>query len=147
MQVSGKVVKLFVSQLGSSERLEQEQLLLDAKGIVSDKFYDKDMDRSILITAIDSYQLAEENGITMRYGLLGENILIDFNPYALAPGTQLQIGETVLIEISQPCTICNHLSVVDKKLPKLLKEDRGIFAKTIHPGTIASGDPITILHA
>ncbi len=69
----------------------------------------------------------------MPFGSLGENILIDYNPYHLNAGDQLRMGEVVL-QISQNCTICDHLSKIDETLPTLLKDDRGIFAKVIKGG-------------
>jgi len=141
MKQIGKVISLFISQDGLSHRLEQESIEVDNNGIIDDKFYAKDIDRSILITSIDSYKLSKENGIDIEYSKLGENILIDYNPYHLPPKTQLIIGEAIL-EISQHCTICKSLSKIDTKLPKLLKDDRGIFAKVIKSGIISKDDRV-----
>ena len=71
----------------------------------------------------------------MKYGDLGENIIVDFNPYTLEENSQIKIGE-VTLEISQHCTLCKSLAKVDSKLPKLLKNDRGVFAKVIQAGKI-----------
>ncbi len=142
--VVGKILGLFISSGQSSKRVEQEKIQLDEKGIVGDKFYDKDQTRSILITSKESYDLALSHDIQMPFGSLGENLLIDYNPYHLGSGTRVQIGEVVL-KISQNCTICNHLSSVDKKLPKLLKDDRGIFAEVIQPGIITKGDTLSLI--
>ena len=140
----GKVVTLFISIPNSKDKLEKEFISLDSKGITEDKFYNKDINRSVLITSLDSYHLVKKENISMPYGSLGENLLIDYNPYQLSPGTQLQIGSTIL-EISQYCTICNHLSSIDKRVPDLLKNDRGIFAKVIKEGEIKKEDTITLL--
>jgi MOSC domain-containing protein YiiM len=80
----------------------------------------------------------------MPYGSLGENILVNFNPYDLPTGKRFQIADTIL-EISQNCTMCDHLSDIDTRLPDLLKNDRGIFAKVIQGGVIKVGDTITLL--
>jgi len=119
-------------------------LTIDEKGVVEDKYYNKDIQRSVLITSLESYKLATENGINAQYSALGENILIDYNPYHLKPGARLKIGDLEL-EISQNCTLCNSLAKVDARLPKLLKNDRGIFAKVISGGTIRKGDNIYLL--
>lgn len=141
----GKVLKLFVSVQGSSNRVEKELFHLDAKGIIEDKYHDTNINRSVLITSEASYALASKNHIEMPFGSLGENILIDYNPYHLTAGDQLRIGE-VLLEISQSCTMCDHLSKIDESLPTLLKDDRGIFAKVIEGGVIKKGDEITLLN-
>ena len=144
MKKIGNISKLFISIKGLEKRVKKESLTIDINGVLEDKFYGKEQQRSILLSSNDSYLLTQEQGIDLPYGELGENILMDFNPYSLDIGTQLQIGE-VIIEITQACTICNHLSKIDKKLPKLLKTDRGIFAKTIKNGTIYVDDSIFML--
>ena len=135
MKKIGKILNLFESHIGKSKRVEQLTLTLDEKGVVNDKFYAKDIERSVLISSIESYTLAMKNGIEMKYGDLGENIIVDFNPYTLKENSQIKIGE-VTLEISQHCTLCKSLAKVDSKLPKLLKNDRGVFAKVIQAGKI-----------
>jgi len=140
----GQVLGLFISKKDTSKRILKTTLEVDNNGIVDDKFYAKDRERSILLTSIESYELALNNGIKMSYGALGENILIDYNPYGLAIGTHLKIGKVVL-EVTQNCSICNHLSSIDKRLPSLLKDDRGIFVKVIEIGFIEKDDQLHLV--
>lgn len=140
----GRVLELFISIKGSSQRANEPAVLLDELGAQGDKFYNKDNARSILITSIDSYDMMKKYDIEMPFGYLGENILLDFNPYSLKIGSQLKIGDAIL-EISQNCTICNHLSTLDKRIPKLLKKDRGIFAKVIKGAQIRKEDSVYLL--
>jgi len=140
----GIIKKLFLSSSKSKNRIEKEYLLCDYNGIIEDKFYNKDINRSILITSLSSYELVKKNNINISYGLLGENILVDFDPYQLKIGTVLSIGE-VELEISQECTICNHLSNIDTSLPKLLEKDRGIFAFVKQKGKININDNIYLI--
>jgi MOSC domain-containing protein YiiM len=140
----GEVLKLFISKSGVSERIEKDQITLDELGVVEDKFYHKNMQRSVLIASIESYNLIKNYNLEMPFGYLGENILLDYNPYALEVGTKLKIG-TASLEITQHCTICNHLAVIDVKIPTLLKNDRGIFAKVISEGEIKNGDEVYIV--
>ena len=141
----GKVLKLFVSRKSDVQRSPQESIIVDGDGVLGDKFYAKDTQRSILLTSIDSYQMAEKENITMPYGSLGENILIDYNPYGLRSGAIVTIGSVVL-EISQNCTLCKSLTKVNAKLPKLLKNDRGVFVKVLEGGTIGIGDIVSVGH-
>ena len=139
----GKIIELFYSTVEG--RVSATELSLDNKGVVEDKYYDKDIERSVLIASIDSYELALSHGINAPYSTLGENILTDYNPYDLQAGTRLSIGELIL-EISQHCTLCNSLSKIDKRLPNVLQDDRGIFAKVIKSGLITKGDNIYLLN-
>lgn len=143
-QTVGKVLKLFISQNGDSNRILKEKCYLDTLGVIDDKFYNKEINRSVLISSLDSYALAKEHKITMEHGALGENILLDYNPYHLTVETQIKIGE-VILEVTQGCTLCKSLTKVNNKLPKILKDDRGIFTKVIKSGYISVGDTVTIL--
>ena len=143
---AGKVIKLFISikdASGDTKVLEQDNLSLDKEGVLKDKFYAKELQRSVLLSSLESYTLAEKNGIDMPFGSLGENILMDFDVYKLNIGDRLRIG-SALLEITKNFTLCKGLSKVDPKAPKLLKDHRGIFAKTVTDGTIQVGDSIYI---
>lgn len=144
--ITGSVTKLFITKNNSNKtRQNVKNIFIDKLGIKNDKFYDKNSMRSILITSTHSYALASQNNIDIEIGSLGENILININPYALQEGDKIKIGNT-LLEITQHCTLCQGLSSVDSKLPKLLKNDRGIFAKFIEGSSeILIGDLVKIL--
>ncbi len=144
--ISGKVLALFISEKdinGNTQTIQQDRISVDSDGVLNDKFHGKDPHRSILLSSIESYTLAKENNIEMPYGSLGENILMDCNPYGLSVGDRVKVGET-LLEITQSCTLCKGLSKVDAKAPKLLKEHRGIFARAINEGKINVGDTVYI---
>jgi len=145
-QKVGKVLRLFISQKDENavtQTIPQDNIQLDSHGVINDKFYAKDPGRNILLSSIESYRIAKSNEMDMPYGSLGENILMDFNPYELNVGDRLRVGE-VLLEITQNCTLCKGLSKIDPKAPKLLKKHRGIFAKAVTCGTIAAGDTVYI---
>jgi len=139
----GTVVNLFVSKGGTEARESKEILTLEFDGVCEDKFKGKDIQRSVLIVSEKSYEIVKQNGIDIADGNLGENILVNCDPYSLASGTKLQIGDATL-EISQKSTLCSSLSKINSKLPKLLKDKRGIFAKVISIGQISKGDNISL---
>lgn len=142
----GKVIALYITTPESNEQITKNKVQVDENGILLDKHYGGDLERSILVTSLDSYRLVENEGIEIPQGALGENLLIDYNPYALPVGTHLQIGSAI-VKISQDCTMCKHLSSIDRRVPKLLKNDRGIFVKVVKPGWINVGDEITLLES
>jgi len=137
-QLIGNILELFTSKKSVNK------IVVDSKGIIGDKFYNTNINRSVLISSIESYNIALDKDIDLNYGQLGENILMDYNPYNLTTGTHIQIG-SVILEIAQQCTLCKSLTTINKKLPKLLKDDRGIFAKVIQAGEIRYRDKVYIL--
>jgi len=140
----GTVLALYISTKKEPNRENRVELHLDENGVKNDKFYAKDIGRSVLLASKMSYDLAKSEDIDINYGDLGENILLDYNPYELAIGTKIKIGN-VILEISQNSTLCKGLSKVNSRLPKLLKTDRGIFAKVVTSGIIKNRDRISIL--
>lgn len=141
MAVEPRVLRLFISVDDDKKRISKEKLELDDMGVLGDKFYAKNANRLILITSITAYALAKSSGIELEHGCLGENILIDQEINHLSVGDQLKIGDVVL-EITQNCTLCNGLSVLNSNLPEILKSDRGLFAKAVSNGIIKKEDII-----
>jgi len=143
----GKVIKLYITKDDKVKtRVSMKNINLDSQGIIDDKFYAKNNQRAILITSKDSYHLAQKNNINIEEGVLGENILIDINPYNLLEGDEIKIGNAIL-RITQNCTLCKGLTTINSKLPKLLKNDRGIFATIIGDLTsIKVGDKVKFLN-
>jgi len=140
----GTVLALYISTEKEPNRENRVELHLDENGVKNDKFYAKDIGRSVLLASKMSYDLAKSKDIDINYGDLGENILLDYNPYELSIGTKIEIGN-VILEISQNSTLCKGLSKINSKLPKLLKTNRGIFAKVVTSGIIKKRDHISIL--
>lgn len=135
-----KIRKLFL-QDKQDGLISKNELFLDEKGVHEDKFYGKEINRSVLLTSTKSYEKTQNENIKLSYGQLGENILLDINPCELQEGQKLYINE-VILQITQPCTMCKSLVHIDKRLPKLLKSDRGIFAKVVKNGKVSIGDEV-----
>lgn len=138
----GLAINLFVSKKGIEKREQKNTIILEFDGVCEDKFKGKNIGRSILLVSHKSYEMAKQNGIDIANGDLGENILVDFDPYSFVSGTKLQIGSAI-VEISQKSSLCSSLSKVNNRLPKLLKDKRGIFAKVLNDGLVKKGDKIS----
>lgn len=134
----GKVLETFSATKESSglprPKVKELNLIKDF-GIENDKFAGKKLDQTVMIVGVKSYEIAKEKGINLEFGCLGENILLDFDPHELEIGTKL-IFQDAIIEITQVCTVCSHLSVFDETLPLLLKGHRGVYCKIIKSGLI-----------
>lgn len=141
------VLDTFSAKKGQSglprPRVDKLELILDF-GIKEDKFAGKDIDKTVMIVGKYAYDLAKENDIDLEYGSLGENILLDFNPHDYHVGTIFEIGETQ-IQITENCTICNHLAVFDDELPIIVQDCRGIYCKILKQGEIKKGSPVKII--
>ena len=139
IRIIGKVLNTFSATKESSglPRPQVDRLnLIKDYGIENDKFAGKKLEQTVMIVGIQSYEIAKDNGINLEFGSLGENILLDFDPHILEVGTKLIIEDSI-IEITQICTVCNHLAVFNENLPILLKGHRGVYCKIIKSGNIS----------
>ncbi len=139
-QVIAHVLALFITDL-QKQTTSCEKIELDEKGIFGDKHYGKDTSRTVLLTSSLAYDMLLHENIDASFGALGENIVIDYDLHRVNPGDKIKLGEVVL-EIAQNCTLCNHLSKIDKRVPKLLRHDRGVFAKVVRGGELHLHDEV-----
>ncbi len=140
----GKILQLFSApkDFKGDVRPKVDSLeFIKDHGIKDDKFAGKKLHRSVMMIGTIAYDIAQQNGIDLEIGSLGENILLDFDPHILEIGTQLHIGDAI-IEITDVCTTCSHLSIHGNNLPELLTGHRGVYATIIQGGTIKNGDTI-----
>jgi MOSC domain-containing protein YiiM len=139
MRLLGNVLGTFSATKDSQSSMPRPKVdslrLIKGHGIEKDKFAQKDLDKTVMILGINSYLKAKEHEISLEFGSLGENIIFDFEPHSLEIGTVLSIG-ICEIQITEKCTICNHLAIFDKKLPKIVKDCRGLYCKILKDGTI-----------
>ncbi len=144
---SGKVIEIFSAKKGQSglpRPIVKQLELIEDFGIKDDKFAGEDQDKSVMIVGLNTYEIAKDDDINLKFGSLGENILFDFNPHDFNIGTRFQIGETI-IELTEKCTICNHLAVFDDNLPILIQDCRGLYCKIIKGGKINKYSSIIVL--
>jgi len=141
-----KVIDIFSATKDdkSKVRPKRDKLnLIKDYGIKNDKFALKNLEQSVLIVPIDAYNITQKEGIELEFGSLGENILVDFNVMDLDLGTKIKIGDAIL-QITQKCTMCNHLAIFDKRVPKLVKNHRGVYCKILESGEILKDMKIEI---
>jgi MOSC domain-containing protein YiiM len=124
-------------------KVEQLECIKDF-GIKDDKFANKNLDRTVMIVGQIAYDIAKENNIQLKNGSLGENILLDFDPHILNKDNIISIGD-VKLQLTYECSICNHLSCFDSKLPKLVENHRGLYCKILTNGIIKNNQEVFIL--
>lgn len=145
MKNIGKVIEVFSATKNSSglpRPIVKYLAILKGHGIKNDKFAGKDEDKSVMVVGKKAYDISKENGINLEFGSFGENILFDFDPHDFKIGTVFKVGD-VELEITQACTICNHLAVFGKELPFLVKHHRGLYCRVLNNGKIVKDIQVT----
>lgn len=145
MILAGQVLGTFSAPKGVSgmPRPRVERLkMIEGYGIEGDKHAGGIEHKTVMIVGDRPYRMArEELKVAMEEGSLGENILLDFDPHEFAPGTIFRIGEAK-IQIVESCTLCKHLAVFHEKLPRLIRDHRGLYCRILADGEIRNGDAV-----
>lgn len=121
-----------------------EALLQEEQGIENDS-----KARSLRnLNIMDATTLAElaAEGFPTTPGALGENLIIaDLDLRTLERGTQLRLGEHVVVRIIVPRTGCAKLHGIDARMPDSVQGRVGVMAEVVQGGRITVGDPVAVL--
>jgi len=133
-------------QKGVVKKEQQRVELKEAWGIVGDA-HAGDWHRQVSLLAAESIDQVKVVLPNLKKGAFAENIITrGFDLDRAAIGEQVQIGETVVLEITQIGKECHNSGCAIKKATgDCIMPREGIFAKVITGGTIAPGDSITRL--
>ena len=99
--------------------------------------------RQVSFLAAESIQTAQHRGIDVHEGDFGENFTTQgINLLSLPLGTQLKIGNDVLIEISQIGKVCHTRCAIYYLAGDCIFPHEGIFGVVLRGGEVHVGDDI-----
>lgn len=102
--------------------------------------------RQISLLAKESVDTMRVQGIDLINGDFAENIVTEGIVLKDLPiGTNLKIGEDVLLEVTQIGKECHSGCVIQQKAGKCVMPTEGIFAIVLKPGVIKKDDQIEVL--
>jgi len=136
-----------VSSLHANIRTRQpmkdldEAMAVPGAGLLGCRHSRPGNERAVLL--VESETLHE---FGLEPGEIKENITtqgIDLK--VLKPGAQLQVGETVLLEVTGPCAPCRRMDEIRQGLQAELQGRRGVNARVAVGGKIRPGDEIALV--
>jgi MOSC domain-containing protein YiiM len=102
--------------------------------------------RQVSFLAAESIQAAKDRGLDVTFGDFAENIATSGINWAKIPlGTQLKLGESALVEITQIGKECHNRCAIYYMAGDCIMPREGIFAKVLKGGSIRRGDTIMIV--
>lgn len=103
--------------------------------------------RQVSLLRYETFQAFQAKGAAIVPGAFGENLLVSgLNFPALPVGTRLRCGP-VLLEITQIGKTCHHGCAIFQAMGECIMPTNGVFARVLEGGTIAAGDPMTVVSA
>lgn len=131
---------------GVVKRRRAEVTLQADWGIESDAHAGK-WHRQVSLLAGESIDAVKKRLPTLKNGAFAENIITrGINLAALKIGDRLQIGDSVIVEITQIGKECHNSGCAIKKLTgDCIMPREGLFSRVITGGTIKAADPVVPL--
>ncbi len=114
-------------------------------GIVGDA-HGGDWHRQVSLLAGESIDIVKETLPSLKDGAFAENIITrGFGLLSVSVGDSIQIGNDIILEITQIGKEChNDGCVIKKATGDCIMPKEGIFAKVIHGGQAAAGEAISL---
>jgi MOSC domain-containing protein YiiM len=140
-----KIVSLAVSKKkGTRKKIVEEALLVQDHGIEGDA-HAGPWHRQVSFLAAESIEKARNQGLEVTFGDFAENIATSGIDWLEIPvGTQLRLGDRVLVEVTQIGKECHNRCAIYYKAGDCIMPKEGIFARVLEGGKIRPGDIIAI---
>ncbi|MEK6645689.1 MAG: MOSC domain-containing protein [Candidatus Firestonebacteria bacterium] len=143
---TGSIIAISISKnKGEKKQNIPFACLKENFGIVGDA-HSGDWHRQISLLAQESINKIIEKGLQVKPGDFAENITTEWiNLKDLLIGTKIQIGENILLEVTQIGKVCHSHCAIYYAVGDCVMPKEGIFAKVLQGGEIKTGDKISVL--
>jgi MOSC domain-containing protein YiiM len=114
-------------------------------GLVGDA-HAGDWHRQISLLAIESIDKMRAAGLDVGPGDFAENLTTQgLDLYSLPIGTRLQVGKTILLEMTQIGKVCHDRCAIYHQAGDCVMPREGVFAIVLEGGSVKTGDEVKIL--
>lgn len=144
--MKGKVLAVNISdEKGEKKHNIGRCMLIEGKGLAQDA-HAGFMHRQVSLLAKESIEKIRAKGLDVKYGDFAENLTTEgIVLYELPVGTELKVGEHVLLRVSQIGKECHTRCAIFQQVGDCVMPREGIFTEVITEGEIKIGDEIEIL--
>lgn len=142
---SGRVVSVNFSRRKSVRKKPQaEATAIPDYGLEGDCHAGLDH-RQVSLLALESIDKMRQKGLKVGPGDFAENITTcGISLTDLTLGTFIEIGDEVVLEVSQIGKVCHTKCAIFKQVGECVMPQEGIFARVIKGGKIKTGDSIHV---
>lgn len=141
-----KIVSIAISKKKGTRKTPVEEAFISKDhGLEGDAHAGK-WHRQVSFLSSESIESVKDQGLDVTFGDFAENIAsvgIDWKTLPL--GTRVQLGDTVIVEITQIGKECHNKCAIYYMAGDCIMPREGVFARVLEEGTIHRGDPIQIL--
>lgn len=126
---------------------EQKKVVLEKNFGIKDDAHAGDWHRQVSLLAGESIDIVKETLPTLKNGAFAENIITrGLDLTQLSIGDRLQVGDTIILEITQIGKECHNSGCAIKKATgDCIMPKEGLFAIVVAGGIISSADQIQLM--
>lgn len=155
MASSGQIRHINVSQ-GGVPKLSTPRARVTPQGLEGDRQKHLKVhggpDRAVCLWSLEVIETLQREGHGIEPGSAGENVTISGLDWAtLTPGTKLQLGSDVQVEITDYAAPCrqNMKWFADRKFSRISQKhfpgSSRLYARVLSEGVIQAGDPVQLI--
>lgn len=128
---------------GTRKEAMQEGYLQQDHGLADDAHADCHTHRQVSLMATESIDKMRKLGFDVGPGDFAENLTTEgIDLVSLPVGTELSIGEEVLLEVTQIGKECHTRCAIYHQLGQCIMPTDGVFTRVVHGGLVRAGDAI-----
>lgn len=146
-QIEGSICSVNMSSgKGTTKTPTPGKIVVDVQHGISGDAHAGDWHRQVSFLAAESINKAKEAGLNVSEGSFGENFTtsgIDLKKLTL--GSRLQLGDEVLVEISQIGKVCHTRCAIYYAAGDCIFPREGIFGVVLQGGIVETGDTIKVV--
>lgn len=144
--MKGKIVAVCTSpEKGGRKKDMGQGVLVEGFGLEGDG-HGGDWHRQVSLLAMESIASMQAKGLDVGPGDFAENLTTEgIELFTLPVGTRLQIGDQVMLEISQIGKVCHTRCAIYYQAGDCVMPREGIFAVVLKGGPIKTGDEVLVL--
>jgi MOSC domain-containing protein YiiM len=121
-------------------------VFIEDYGLSGDAHAEQGIRRQVSLLAEASIEKMKKLGIEVGVGDFAENLTISgLDLHRLPPGTRLQAGSDVLLEITQIGKACHKGCAIFEQVGTCIMPKEGVFARVIQGGIVNVGDPVEVI--
>ncbi len=145
---AARIVAVSTSQKKGEKKTNlSEAQLIPGHGLDQDA-HAGDWHRQVSLLAMESIARIQAKGLDVEPGNFAENITTQgIELWTLPIGTQMQLGEQVIVEVTQIGKECHNRCAIFHQVGDCVMPKEGIFVIVHLGGTIRPGDSVTILES
>lgn len=144
--MTGKIVSINISdKKGVRKRPVKEVEIKTEYGMEGDAHASSEWHRQVSLLALESIKKMQDIGLDVKPGDFAENITTEgIDLLSLPIGTQLTIGDGIMVEVSQIGKECHTRCAIFYQAGDCVMPKEGIFVRVLKGGKIKEGDVIEV---